>query len=127
MEYILDTHTFLWFIDGSQELSAHAREAIESPQNVKLVSTASFWEIAIKITLGKLKINMPFDDLENHVFDNGFQLLPISFSHIGKIIDLPLHHRDPFDRIIIAQAIFEKLVVIGKDPQFANYELTTIW
>ena len=101
MEYLLDTHTFLWFINGDVQLSKHAREAIGNPDAIKYVSIASFWEIAIKVNLGKLSLDMPYIDL---------------------------HHRDPFDRIIIAQALNERLILISKDGNFEKYgQLRMLW
>jgi len=104
MNFLLDTHTFLWFINGDSEISKEAKEIIESPNNTKFVSIASFWEIAIKISIGKLHLEMPFQELETHTSKNGFQLLPITFQHTQQLINLPFHHKDPFDRILIAQA-----------------------
>lgn len=127
MNYLLDTHTFLWFINGDNELSQSSKVIIEDPDNVKYISIATFWEIAIKININKLKIEMPFRELEWHVSKNDFQLLPITFLHTNQLINLPLFHRDPFDRIIIAQAICDSLTVLGKDINFKHYELQIIW
>lgn len=128
MEYLLDTHTFLWFINGDTQLSKKAREAIVDPDAIKYISIASFWEIAIKVNLGKLSLDMPYVDLRQQVTDNGFEILPITFSHTTELISLDLHHRDPFDRIIIAQAIIERLVLISKDGNFEKYgQLKLLW
>ena len=128
MEYLLDTHTFLWFINGDAQLSKKAREAIVDPDAIKYISIASFWEIAIKVNLGKLSLDMPYIDLRQQVTDNGFEFLPITFSHTAELISLDLHHRDPFDRIIIAQALSERLILISKDGNFEKYgQLKLLW
>ncbi|WP_221394038.1 type II toxin-antitoxin system VapC family toxin [Dyadobacter sp. NIV53] len=127
MNFLLDTHTLLWFINGDLELSKEARDIIENPNHTKFISIATFWEIAIKISIGKLQLDMPFQELEIHASKNGFQLLPITFQHTQQIITLPLHHKDPFDRIIIAQASCDGLSIIGKDPHFVNYDVTVNW
>lgn len=127
MDYLLDTHSFLWFINGSEELSGKAKSIIEEPKNIKFISIASFWEIAIKNSLGKLKLDMPFQELKFLVANNGFEILPLTFEHTNKLISLDFHHRDPFDRLIIAQAITDKLTIIGKDGNFAHYSVKLIW
>lgn len=128
MEYLLDTHTFLWFINGDAQLSKNAREAIGNPDAIKYISIASFWEIAIKVNLGKLSLDMPYNDLRQQVTDNGFEILHITFSHTAELISLDLHHRDPFDRIIIAQALSERLILISKDGNFEKYsQLKLLW
>ena len=128
MEYLLDTHTFLWFINGDVQLSKNAREAIGNPDAIKYISIASFWEIAIKVNLGKLSLDMPYNDLRQQVTNNGFEILPITFFHTAELISLELHHRDPFDRIIIAQALIERLILISKDGNFEKYgQLEMLW
>ncbi|MCE7040611.1 type II toxin-antitoxin system VapC family toxin [Dyadobacter sp. CY312] len=127
MNFLLDTHAFLWFINGDAELSKEARDIIENSENTKFISIATFWEIAIKINIGKLQLDMPFQELEYHASINGFRLLPITFRHTNKIINLPLHHKDPFDRIIIAQASCDNLSIIGKDPYFQDYDVNMSW
>ena len=127
MDFLLDTHAFLWFINGDVELSKKAKNAIENPENIKFISIATFWEISIKISIGKLQLDMPFQELEIHASQNGFQLLPITFQHTLQLINLPLHHKDPFDRILIAQASCDNLAIIGKDPYFADYGVKLNW
>ena len=128
MEYLLDTHTFLWFINGDAQLSKNAREAIGNSDTIKYISIASFWEIAIKVNLGKLSLDMPYNDLRQQVADNGFEILPITFSHTAELISLDLHHRDPFDRIMIAQALSDRLILISKDGNFEKYsQLKMLW
>ncbi len=128
MEYLLDTHSFLWFINGDEQLSEKAKIAILDPNATKYVSIISFWEIAIKISLGKIKLDMAYQDLQQHVSVNGFEILPITFEHTIELTTLDFHHRDPFDRIIIAQALIEKFVLISKDRNFDKYNnLKLLW
>ncbi|GGC01111.1 type II toxin-antitoxin system VapC family toxin [Dyadobacter sediminis] len=127
MKYLLDTHILLWFINGDLELSANARQIINSPINCKFISIATFWEIAIKISIGKLEIKMPYAELDLYITRNGFVLLPITFQHTVALVNLPFYHRDPFDRIIIAQSFCENIPVISKDANFGNYKINTEW
>ena len=126
MQYLLDTHTFLWFINGDSELSKNAKKIIEN-QDLKYISVATFWEIAIKISIGKLQIDMPFQELKLHVVRNGFELLPITFEHTNHLVTLPMPHKDPFDRIIIAQAYCDNLTVISRDSNFEKYKVKMSW
>jgi PIN domain nuclease of toxin-antitoxin system len=127
MNLLLDTHAFLWFINGDSELSNHAKTAIEMPQNTSFVSIASLWEIAIKIQIGKLDIFRPFSELERKIQNNGFQVLPISFAQTQIISQLSSHHRDPFDRMLISQAIDQQLTLVSRDTQFKHYGIQTLW
>ncbi len=108
MRLLLDTHAFLWFIDGSDRLSSHACELIEDTANERLLSVGSLWEMAIKASLGRLTLRLSFTDLvSNQVLGNEIQLLPIRPAHLDVQKNLSFHHRDPFDRLIIAQSIAE--------------------
>jgi len=127
MRVLLDTHAFLWFIGGDSELSKQARAVIENPQNEKYISIASFWEIAIKQSLGKLVLDVPFSVLKTEAFSNGFQILPIDFGDTLRLTTLPTHHRDPFDRIIIAQSMENKLTLLSKDSNFSFYDIKVLW
>lgn len=127
MDYLLDTHTFLWFINGDNRLSTSARKAIENSETLKYLSAASFWEMAIKYSIGKLELDMPFTDLKRHVIDNGFESLPTTFEHANQLTELTFHHRDPFDRMIIAQAMTEHLIIITKDSIFKKYYKEILW
>lgn len=110
MRLLLDTHAFLWFIMGSANISVNARALIESPANERLLSVVSLWEIAIKTSLGKLTLSASFNELiPAQLKLNGIDLLNINVNHLSTLTTLPFHHRDPFDRLIIAQAIVEKL------------------
>jgi len=123
MKMLLDTHTFLWFIGGASELAKKARTLIENPKNENYISIASFWEIAIKNSLGKLTLDIPFAELKNEIFKNGFHLLPITFEDTLRLNFLPLHHRDPFDRILISQAKGNNLTLVSHDKNFNLYDV----
>jgi len=128
MKIILDTHTFLWFVAGNPKLSSQAQKLIETPDNQRLLSIASAWEIAIKLSLGKLKLAGRFEDLIPHQLQfNDITLLPITPEHLATVAELPFHHRDPFDRLIIAQAVTEKIPVITTDQAFASYKIEKLW
>lgn len=128
MRLLLDTHTLLWFIAGSPNLSANARRLIEDAANAKFVSIASLWETAIKISIGKMTLTAPFDVLFPHQLQsNGLELLPIKINHTSAIAALPFHHRDPFDRILIAQSIEEKMNLVSIDGIFDSYSITRLW
>ncbi len=103
MRLLWDTHTFLWFVAGSSELSQKARQTIETPSNEHFLSIASLWEISIKTVLGELAIQGSYESVINDVTENGIQILPINFTHTVQQHQLPLHHRDPFDRMIVSQ------------------------
>jgi len=127
MKILLDTHTFLWFLAGASELSKPARAYIENPENEKYISIASFWEISIKNSLGKLTLDVPFIELKTEAIKNNFQLLPISFEDTLQLNSLPFHHRDPFDRIIISQAKENNLTILSCDSNFGQYDIHLLW
>ncbi len=128
MNVLLDTHTFLWFIDGDARLSPRARELIEDQANIKLVSIASLWEMGLKMSIGRLGLAEPFEELIPRQMElNGFGLLPVRIPHIGRVVSLPFHHRDPFDRMIIAQCLVENLSVVSLDSTFDRYSVQRLW
>lgn len=127
MDYILDTHTLIWFLNGDDKLSKRAREVIEDQGNTKFISIASIWEIAIKISLDKFKFEQGFMKFLNLIDENGFEVLPISFEHALIVSTLEFIHRDPFDRLILAQAISGNTTVITKDEQIRKYEVKIVW
>ena len=128
MKLLLDTHTFLWFIAGNLKLSSTARSLIEDLANEKFVSVVSLWEIAIKFSLGKLDLTDEFDILIPKQLEiNGFEILPIETEHLSKVISLPFYHRDPFDRLLIAQAISENMQIISVDDIFDSYSTNRLW
>ena len=128
MKYLLDTHTLIWFLTGDKKLSDKARHLIDNPDNRKFLSIASLWEIAIKVSLGKLALNKPFEKLfPEQLHFNRIEILDITVDNLIKLTALPFHHRDPFDRLIIAQALVEGLPVIGADVIFDAYEINREW
>lgn len=128
MNLLLDTQALLWFVLDDSRLSETARENIVSADALVFISPASLWEIAIKISLGKYALPMPFATFwDDQLLTNDFALLPISVPHTARITDLPYHHRDPFDRLIIAQSLVEKVPVVSSDELFARYGVERIW
>jgi len=128
MNILLDTHTFLWFISGSDELSEKARELIENENNRVYISAASLWEMAIKVSLQKLALSEPYETLiPEQLAINGVEILGITVAHTTKVTILPFHHRDPFDRLIIAQAMEEQWPIVSVDHVFDDYSVTRIW
>lgn len=128
MQLLLDTHAFLWWIDDAPALSKKARAAIGKAGNECFVSLASCWEMAIKSSLGKLTLSQPLDRfIPEQLAANGFQLLDIDFRHVSRVATMPFHHRDPFDRLLIAQASAEKLTVVSADATFDAYDLSRLW
>lgn len=128
MKVLMDAHVFLWFVNGSSQLSAHARTIIEDPANDKFLSMASIWEMAIKISIGKLSIAQPFEQFIPHQLQiNGFEMFEIKFDHLSKASQLPFHHRDPFDRLLIAQSLAEQMPIISVDPVFDSYSVQRLW
>lgn len=120
--YLLDTSILIWAVQDDERLSDTHRHILTGADPV-LVSVASFWEIAIKQSLGKLRID---GDLRAVIRDSGIELLPIRLDHIDRILDLPFHHRDPFDRMLIAQARAEKLTILTSDRHFRSYDITLV-
>lgn len=121
MNLLLDTHAFIWYVEGSTLLSVEAKNAIEYPENQCFVSIATLWEMSIKIGLGKLSIKSSFESVQQDLEENNFRLLPISFDHILCNTELPWHHRDPFDRLLIAQTITEEMLLISRDENLDPY------
>ncbi|MBN8559446.1 MAG: type II toxin-antitoxin system VapC family toxin [Leptolyngbya sp. UWPOB_LEPTO1] len=128
MRLLLDTHAFLWFIAGSSDLSNKARTLIEDPNNQRFLSVASLWEMSIKVSIGKLDIGMTFTELMQHeVYGNAIEVLQIRSEHLDALAKLPFHHKDPFDRLIIAQSLAESTPLVSKDGEFGNYSVTLLW
>lgn len=128
MRLLLDTHAFLWFVLGDGRLSVKAKTAIEDPTNEKFLSPASYWEIAIKISLGKYTMSSPYVEfMAKGIGGNGFSIFPIEPKHTAVLSTLPFHHRDPFDRLIIAQAMVEDTTVISNDTVFDMSPITRLW
>lgn len=127
MQILLDTHAMLWFINGDKHLSANVREIIEDTQNQCFVSIASLWEITIKFSQQKLELDMEFDEIYTMLADNDIEIMPVTFRHLQTLLPLPYHHRDPFDRVIIAQSLTEKIKIATKDEHFDKYTADVIW
>ena len=128
MRLLLDTHAFLWFVLNDPRLSAAARGLISDSDNLILISPASYWEIAIKIRIGKYKLPEPFAEfMDEEIARNTLVILPIDVAHAAIVAALPLHHRDPFDRLLIAQAMAEVVPIISADVMFDSYPVTRVW
>ncbi len=128
MIVLLDTHALLWFLNDEPSLSAAAKALIQDPANRKLVSVASCWEIAIKVGLEKLDLGEPATTfLPRELATNGFDLIGIELIHATSVESLPPHHKDPFDRLLVAQSIIEKLPVVSVDAQLGPYGITRLW
>lgn len=121
MRILVDTHIILWYLEGDQSLSKPRRQRIVDANNDIFVSIASLWEISVKISIGKLKISRPFSDVLLQLSSQNIAILPIMPGHVLQLTTLPLHHRDPFDRMIIAQSQVEFLSVMSHDPIFGSY------
>ncbi|MBI1286427.1 MAG: PIN domain-containing protein [Flavobacteriales bacterium] len=127
MRLLLDTHTVIWFITNSTELPKGIKKLIENPLNECLLSHASLWEMAIKFSLGKLELRSELKEIFEIIKKSGIEILPINEQHLIKISELPFHHRDPFDRLIIAQALTEGILILSKDSQFKKYDAELRW
>ena len=127
MKLLLDTHTFLWFLDDSPQLSQKGKALLEA-DNELLLSVASLWEIAIKLRLGKLTVAVPIEVLmTQQLTQNDIVLLPITVAPLIVVSTLPLHHRDPFDRLLVAQALVEQMPIVSADPAFDAYPVQRLW
>ncbi|MBD1804384.1 type II toxin-antitoxin system VapC family toxin [Microcoleus sp. FACHB-SPT15] len=128
MRLLLDTHTFIWFVTDNPKLSVIVRSLIEDENNEKLLSTASLWEMAIKQSTGKLSFSLPFREfIEQQLGRNSTELLDINLDHITVVATLPFHHRDPFDRLLIAQAMAEQIPILSADSAFDAYSINRLW
>jgi PIN domain nuclease of toxin-antitoxin system len=127
MKLLLDTHAFLWFVTGDRRLSRRARRAVEAGDSELLISTASVWEVAIKASLGRLTLPKSVHDYFDDKVAAGFIILPVEWAHAARVAELPFHHRDPFDRLIIAQALVERIPIVSGDPGFKMYGARIVW
>ena len=121
MKYLIDTHVFIWFVENSPNLRSKIKELIEAETSEIFISVVSLWEISIKMSIGKLYISTKYADVIDVLTDNLIEILPLTFAHTVENNRLPFHHRDPFDRIIAAQAIVENIDFISADAAFDNY------
>jgi PIN domain nuclease of toxin-antitoxin system len=127
-DLLLDTQAFLWFWWNDAQLSATALAAICDPTRRKLISTASCWEVAIKVSLKKLDLGVPYRGfIHQHMVRNNFELLSITHEHLAGVADLPFHHKDPFDRMLVAQAFYEKIPIVSSEVQFDAYGVARVW
>ncbi len=126
MTLLLDTHALIWFLDNDTRLPATTRTQIETTPTV-FVSIASLWEISIKANINKLDLSAPFSTIEPNLVALGITQLPITFKDLEIYLSLPLHHRDPFDRILIAQAINHSLFLVSQDTQMDAYAIQRLW
>lgn len=128
MRFLIDTHVFLWFINGDTRLSQTVRTAIEEEENEVLLSIVSVWEIAIKNSVGKLSLAKPFAELiPEQIVENELELVPIQMDELKVVATLPLYHRDPFDRLLIAQAMTQDVAIASDDASFAQYGVRLFW
>jgi PIN domain nuclease of toxin-antitoxin system len=128
MKVLLDTHAMYWYIEGDPQLSAKAETTIQDPSNEVLMSPASYWEIAIKVSIGKWQLNRPYEEFIDIGLNRyGFQILPVLPTHTARLIGLPFHHKDPFDRLLVAQAIVEGIPIISSDAVLDAYGITRHW
>ena len=128
MKLLLDTHTFIWWDSEPQQLSARVRAQIEDPANELVFSVATVWEMQIKVQLGKLKLKVALPELlATQQQTNRLQILPIMLAHVLELGKLPAHHKDPFDRLLIAQAVSESATLVSHDPVFQRYSVSLLW
>ena len=123
---LLDTHAFIWYSENDSKLPESIKTDIETADRV-YISIASLWEIAIKLSIGKLSLRSNYESIEASLEPAGISLLPISFADTVRVMNLPLHHRDPFDRILIAQSINHSLTLVSCDAAFAAYPIQIKW
>lgn len=128
MKLLLDTHVFIWWFNEPEKLSKKVLAACEDNKNELTLSVASIWEMQVKMQLGKLRLTHSIKDLiSTHQATYDLQILPIELNHVLALDDLPVHHRDPFDRILIAQASAEKQVIVTRDQIFKEYPVELLW
>ena len=128
MRLLLDTHAFLWWVADDRRLSRKARAAIASRDSACYLSLASVWEMAIKVSLDRLTLPSGVDRfVSEQLAANEFEALPIDLRHSGDVARLPFHHRDPFDRLLVAQALSDELTIVSADPVFGKYGVKRVW
>ena len=128
MKLLLDSHTLIWAADDPAKLTALAQALLQDPSHDRLVSAASLWEIAIKFSLGRLPLSLPYRQwMDKAIADLGLILLPITLDHAERQASLPWHHRDPFDRLLVAQAQVESMPIVSADAKLDIYGITRSW
>ena len=128
MKLLLDTHSFLWFVTSDLQLSANALTLIADVNNEVLLSPASYWEVAIKVSIGKYPLSVPFETFSTSALTaNNIQILALEIRHAAVLSALPMYHKDPFDRMIAAQALSESIPVVSIDAALDPYGITRLW
>lgn len=127
MTLLLDTHAFLWFASGDRRLSRRARRAMEAARAELHISAASVWEMAIKASLGRLVLPASVDRYIAEKIAEGYRLTPVTWAQAAAVQQLPLHHRDPFDRLLVAQALAQGQPIVTRDRIFRRYGVDVIW
>jgi len=127
MNLLLDTHTLIWFLEGDANLSTTAKNLIENSDNTNFVSVATFWEMAIKVSLNKLEMQISIQDLKQLIWENGMEVLPITIENTLYVSQLPFYHKDPFDRLLVAQAVNENMILVSRDEAIPLYNVRTVW
>ncbi|MCE7860023.1 MAG: type II toxin-antitoxin system VapC family toxin [Chloroflexi bacterium CFX2] len=127
MKLLLDTHVFLWWDSEPEKLPQRVLNSLQNPENTLVLSVVSIWEMQIKIQLGKLSVKMPLAELIEQQRQNGIEILSVTASHVFAVESLPDHHKDPFDRLLVAQAIVEDMILVSSDPRIAQYPAKVEW
>lgn len=128
MKLLLDTHAFIWWYNEPDQLPQQVLAACQDTSNTLMLSVASVWEMQIKSQLGKLRLSAPLTDIIHHQQEqNRLQILPVTLPVVFALADLPIHHRDPFDRLLIAQAKVDQLLLVSNDSQFHHYSVSLFW
>ena len=127
MTVLLDTHALLWFHAGDRRLSRAARRAIEAEETDLVISTATAWEMAIKVSTGRLRLPAAIEDFISDKIGQGYTIWPITWEHAARVSSLPWHHRDPFDRLLVAQALVERCSIVSVDRVLKKYGVEVIW
>ena len=127
MRILIDTQAFIWFVENDKQIPVKMKKYLEKPENSIIVSIASLWKMTIKMSLGKLFLSCDIKEMTEKIYNNGFEILPILPEHIIKLSTLIYLHRDPFDRIIIAQGLTENMPIVSSDKIFDNYGINRKW
>ena len=127
MKYLIDTHVFLWITENSPKLPDRIKKIVLNDDVPIYISIASFWEIAIKLGKGTLKIDSDLSELKRLSDENNFTVLPVSFECLQLLLNMPFHHKDPFDRLLVATAIIEDMTLITRDENIHKYDLPVLW
>ena len=127
MDHLADTHALLWSVSDPARLGPATRRIFADAPETVLFSMASVWEIAIKVGLGKLRLDTSVEDFVDDQLRSGLRLLPISVAHAARVADLPRHHRDPFDRMLVAQSLVDRLTLLSRDPALPQYLAPMLW